>query len=283
MLQIGSASKRTPLARWPAVLLLGSVVGAICGGCASPEAVEAARARVRGSRRNEGRASGEAAGFVTGFDAAFKEAYKKTVHHSYVSGEYRRDADLVLGSITGFFLLGFLFQWFILYIPRRLGILLDIDLIVLPREMTRVELSSLPDLPNAEQTRRSKSSGGPFFLLLLVLLPIIGCKGAEREAWEAGYDTNHTTAYDEGLRIGATRGQPEGQQKGQAAGRDAARTGRVWDFYAEAAYLSLIIGVTGGLATQYTILICCQAGISAGSVGRRVCSSDEALARLSSF
>jgi hypothetical protein len=92
----------------------------------------------------------------------------------------------------------------------------------------------------------------------LILLPIIGCKSSEEEAWENGYNANHGTAYHEGWQEGATRDKKEGEEKGRQAARNAAQTGSAWQFYSIFAFLALVFGIIIGVSAQYIVLVRCQ-------------------------
>jgi hypothetical protein len=160
--------------------------------------------------------------------------------------------------MIGCFILGFMIQWIVLYVPRRAGYFRDIDWIVLPKEMTQVDLYDKSISPPTESKRLKPPSAGTMLMLLLILLPMIGCKSREEQAWEQGYDANRSAAYHEGWRDGAARGKREGEEHGRAAAKDAAEMGHAWKPYSTPAFLALMFGVIVGLAAQYTILACCK-------------------------
>jgi hypothetical protein len=212
------------------------------------EVMESARQRGAQVGREEGRRAGETEGFATAFNTGENETYRETINEHYQSHNYQRIPAYTLAVVIGFFILGFGLQWIILYIPRRIGYLRDIDWIILPKEMTQVDLK---DIGSVRRT-------GMKLMLLLTLLTIIGCKNPEQVSWQQGYDANRSVAYQEGWREGASRGKKEGEERGRVEAQQAALTGRAWQLYTTPAFLALTFGAIVGLAVQYTILACCN-------------------------
>lgn len=208
--------------------------------------------------RQEGKRAGEAEGFSASFASAEKEAYGETLEELYQSREFRRVPLYTAGVMIGFFILGFILQWIVLYVPRRAGYLRDIDWIVLPKEMTQVDLYDLSSPLPMESKRLKPPSAGTTLILLLILLPMIGCKSWEEDAWQHGYEANRSAAYQEGWREAAPRGEKEGKERGKAEAEHAAQTGRAWQLYTTPAFLALMFGIIVGLAVQYTVLWCCN-------------------------
>jgi hypothetical protein len=146
----------------------------------------------------------------------------------------------------------------VLYVPRRVGLLRDIDWIVLPKEMTQVDLYEVDSPPPTASKRLKPPAAGTTLILLLTLLPMIGCKNRTEESWQQGYDANRKIAYEEGWRKAASRGEKEGRERGKADAEQDAQTGRAWQLYKTPAFLALMFGIIVGLAVQYTVLACCN-------------------------
>jgi RNA polymerase-binding transcription factor DksA len=212
------------------------------------EVIESARQRGAQAGREEGRRAGEAEGFTGAFHTAENEAYRKTINELYQSREYRRIPLFTIAVVIGFFIVGFLLQWIVFYVPRRIGFLRDIDWIVLPKEMNRVDWDDI--VP--------RRLTGTMLILFLTTLPLIGCKNPEQEAWQQGYDANRQAAYQEGRQEGVPRGEKEGEEQGRTAAQRAARTGRAWQLYSTPTILALMFGAIVGIAVQYTTLACCK-------------------------
>jgi predicted RNA-binding Zn-ribbon protein involved in translation (DUF1610 family) len=208
--------------------------------------------------REEGERAGEAEGFAASFDNAEKETYRETIDELYESRQFQRIPLYTVGIVMGFFILGYALQWIALYVPRRAGYLRDIDWIILPKDMTQVDLNDLSVPLPTGSNRFKPPSGGMMLLFLLTLLPMIGCKSRNEEAWQQGYDANRSAAYQEGWRKGSPRGEKEGQERGKAEAEHAAQTGRAWRLYKTPAFLALMFGIIVGLAVQYTVLACCN-------------------------
>jgi hypothetical protein len=208
--------------------------------------------------REEGRRAGEAEGFAASFTSAEKEAYRETIEELYQSHQFERISLYTVGVVMGFFIVGFLLQWIAFYVPRRAGYLRDIDWIVLPKDMTQVDLYDLSVPIPTESKRLKPPSTGTTLVLLLSLLPMIGCKSREEDAWQQGYDASRNAAYQEGWREGAPRGEKEGKERGKAEAEHAAQTGRAWQLYTTPAFLALMFGIIVGIAVQYTVLACCN-------------------------
>lgn len=261
---------RSPLAAILAcgcLVVLGVMLLTICSELSSidhrgtnvtAEMIEKAHLRGEEVGREEGWRAGEAEGFAASFNSAEKETYKETIDDLYQSRQFQRIPLYTTGVMIAFFILGFLIQWIVLYVPRRVGYLRDIDWIVLPKEMTQVDLYDL-SAPLPTQSKRLKPpSAGTTLTLLLALLPLIGCKSREEDAWQQGYDANRSAAYQDGWREAAPRGEKEGKERGKAEANHAARTGRAWHLYKIPAFLALMFGIIVGLAAQYTVLACCR-------------------------
>jgi ribosomal protein S27E len=228
-------------------------------GSESDDRLEKARQRGAKAGREEGRRAGEADGYDAAMKTRKEEAYGETISELYRAGDYRRIPSLTFTVVFGFFALGFALQWIALYVPRRIAYLRDIDWIILPREMTQVDLHELTALTPLERDRPPPPPSGLMkLLLLLALLPIIGWESLEQEAWKKGYDANRTAAYQEGWREGATRGEREGAERGKAEAQHGAMAGRAWQLYTTPAWLGLMFGAVVGLAAQYTTLACCR-------------------------
>jgi hypothetical protein len=236
---------------------LGLAIATISG-CTSQRAIEAARERGAQAGREEGRSAGDAAGFTAAALPAEKESYRDTLNQLYCSGEYRRDPFYTLAVPPSFFIIGFALQWLAFYVPRRAGYLLDIDWIVLPKEMTAVDLKKLSVPPPMNPKQLKPPGAGTLVILSLILLPVVGCKDPELEAWKQGYDANQGPSYQDGWQQGAARGESEGKKLGRAAAQNAAETGRALQLYSTLAFWALMFGVLIGACSQYTILVCCR-------------------------
>lgn len=230
---------------------------ATASGCTSYQNLENARSRGAQAGNNEGRRAGEAEGFSTTAKAAQKEAYQETVTQLYSSGDYLESPSSNVAVFYCFAVLGFGLQWIFFYIPRRVGYLLDIDWIVLPDAMTEIDLTDF-SADQMNPTPWIPPSAGPSLIVLLMLLPAIGCTGSEKSAWQEGYDANYRSAYHAGWQDGAARGKKEGQELGKVAAQSAATTGHAWQFYATNALWGLTVGVIVGVSAQYIILLRCR-------------------------
>lgn len=233
----------------------------------TPEMIANTHQRAAEVGREEGRRAGETEGFAASFNNAEKEAYRQTIDELYQSHQFQRISHYTVGVAIGFFIFGFILQWIVLYVPRKAGYLRDIDWIILPKEMTQVDLYDLSVPLPTESKRLKPPSAGTTLILLLTLLPMIGCKNREQEAWQQGYDANRSAAYQEGWREGAPRGEKEGMERGKEKAEHAAQTGRAWQLYKTPAFLALMFGIIVGIAVQYTVLACCN---DAGSVPEMV-------------
>jgi hypothetical protein len=176
-------------------------------GC-SPQQVVIEEARMRGARA--GREEGRFAGSTAALNAARADAFDQRVEQLYAVDEFRRNPFYTGSVMGGFFILGFGVQWIAFYIPRRVGILRDVDWILLPREMTETDLINLPAPSEISPERPSPPFSGPAMMLLLALLATMGCKNAEQAAWQRGYDANRRFAYDEGWHQAEAAGKQYG-------------------------------------------------------------------------
>jgi hypothetical protein len=246
---------------------LGLILLTICSGLFSSshsgtigtaEAIEKSYQRGAEVGREEGKRAGEAEGYASSLNNAEKETYRETIDELYQSHQFQRTTLYTFVVVSGFFILGFLLQWIAFYVPRRIGYLRDIDWIVLPKEMTQVDLYELDGPIPKEQKRPKLPSSGSTLLLLLTLLSLIGCKSREEESWQMGHDANRKIAYEEAWREAAPRGEKEGHERGKAEADQAAKTGRAWQLYTTPAILALLFGIIVGVAVQYTVLACCN-------------------------
>jgi DNA-directed RNA polymerase subunit RPC12/RpoP len=240
--------------------LMAFVVGFLItttSGCTSQQAIEKARARGAQAGNDEGRRAGEAEGFIAAADAAHGEAYRSTFDQLFASGQYNRRRLYNLTVVVGFFVAGIGVQWVALYLARRMGRPSDIDRIILPKEMRGFSPTNLR-LAKTNPKLATPASAKLALFMLLALLPMAGCKSAEEDAWQRGYDANRSAAYQEGWVDGAARGRKEGEQQGRAAAQYAAENGEAWQLYSTTATWALIVGLLFGLSVQYSLLVWCR-------------------------
>ena len=162
--------------------------------------LENARSRGAQDGSTEGRRAGEADGYSAILESTQSETYQETIHRLYSSGDFHDSTSINIAVFYSFVLVGFGFQWLIFYIPRRFGYLLDIDWLVLPNAMTRIDLDEFSE--NQLSPRDTiPPSAGRSLIVLLMLLSAIGCSSAEK-AWKEGYGENYRTAYQLGWQDG---------------------------------------------------------------------------------
>lgn len=114
-------------------------------GCTSREAIESARKDGAKTGYSDGRKAGEADGFKQSFPAAKRAAYRKTFHDLYSSAKYARPLLYQFTIGTGSFLVGFALQYVLLYVLRRIGVLNDIDRIILGKSASEVDLTEFTE------------------------------------------------------------------------------------------------------------------------------------------
>jgi hypothetical protein len=195
--------------KWICLLAFSGAIASLTG-CDSHRVIEEARTRGAETGRDEGRRTGDATGFKDGYNAGRDDAFKETYGGLYSSGRYKVNGFLAYVAVLGSFALGFGLQWIMFFLPRRLGLLLDIDRILLRPEISKVDLAAVIASPQKGQKQPPISAGA--LLALLLVLPISGCKSREQEAWREGYDANHSAAFLEGWQEGAARGRRVGTQ-----------------------------------------------------------------------
>lgn len=84
----------------------------------------------------EGYADGALAGKVAGYDAGYKteknKVYNATIDQAMAEGRFRRNFDLGFRIVCTGIAAGYLLQYVVFYILRRMGILPDVDSMLLP-------------------------------------------------------------------------------------------------------------------------------------------------------
>jgi hypothetical protein len=231
---------------WAAVALL-----AAASGCTSHQAIEHARARGVAAGNQEGRRAGEVEGYRAIATAAREEGYQNTLNQLESVGEYRmppiHTAMVLFGSLT----CGFVAQWVGFYLPRRAGLLADIDWMILPPSLTQL---------NGPNQTEMQNLGPPTacILLLLALGTLSGCRNAEQTAWQGGYDEAYRSAFDEGWHSVADKAKQEGTSLGQAAAKAAATSGSDWMFYSPWALMFTTFGMFIGIFVQYMVMLNCR-------------------------
>jgi len=236
---------------------LGILLLATHSGCTEHIYTESARVRGAAVGQEEGRRKGEAEGYQSAALSASNDRYRARIRLLCAAGEHHTVALYSVGALVGSALLGFFAQYVILYVPRRLGFLYDIDRLVLPARATEVNLHRLANQPSISTAPDLRKSIPLLLLVCTALLASSSCGNPESKAWQAGYETNYAVAYQEGWREGERRGRPDGDERGAAAAERAAVSGAAWQFYSTEMIWGFISGFAAGLFGQYGILICC--------------------------
>jgi hypothetical protein len=92
-------------------------------------------------------------------------------------------------------------------------------------------------------------------LLLLLLLPLAGCRNEVQEAYKKAYEANYPVGKQAGVRAGEKRGRQEGAKKGSDEAREAAGRGVAWQLYIFLALGAMSGGLVLGLGLQYSVLL----------------------------
>lgn len=108
--------------------------------CNDPNAIENKRRSGAYAGTIDGRKAGDAEGYEAGYKSARTEAYNAKLRYSYASNTFSRKKSYTAITVVGTFLLGFGFQYLVLFVLRRKEILFDIDRLVLPNHDTQVDL-----------------------------------------------------------------------------------------------------------------------------------------------
>jgi hypothetical protein len=238
-------------------LVIFGALAILRGGYGSLKFRETARSRGAEAGRDEGRRDGEAAGYAAGLKAGADEAYVDTIDELYVSDQLTKDPFITYVGALGFFAFGFSLQWVTFFLLRRLGYLLDIDRMLVPTDLTKIDLVATGKSLRNKQELDPPVPMGPMLLMLLAL-PILGCNSPEEDAWQEGYKANHSAAYQQGWQEGFNRGRTAGSQKGKAVAEKAAATGTAWKPYFVLALSSSILGAAVGISAQFAVLIRCR-------------------------
>ena len=231
--------------RWYFSVCILIIIVAVSG-CATQQAIEDAHRRGASEGREVGRLKGYEEGRAEAFKAVRIETYRTTLRELYASNEFRRIPVCKLAVMSGFAILGFSLQWSTMYLFRRTGFLTDIDWIILPDQISTGDLATL------------STASGRALTVLLIMLPIIGCKTPETDAWQKGYDGNFLAAYREGWDEGTVEGTKEGAEDGRKTAQYAAASGLAWQLYSAPALWSVFFGIVLGVSAQYIVLLNCR-------------------------
>jgi hypothetical protein len=207
----------------------------------SQQRLEAARARGYEAGNTEGQRLGESEGFTNAARAAEREAYDATIGKLYAEGDYHRTpiADILLVSLA--FAVGFILQWLVFYVFRRIRLLHDIDWLALPEHATTVDITKIASS-----------------CLLGILLLAGGCS-SEQKAWQQGYDSAYQAASHAGMSIRSPRAEEQGRNKGVADAKRDAETGNLpMRFYQTAIFVAVLFGALAGVLIQYLSILQCN-------------------------
>ncbi len=125
-------------------------------GCSSQQAIENARNNGAEAGRKDGQVAG-AAGMSVAISDAEDNAYNEAVSNFYESGDYHRAASFEVVALASTFILGFILQYLVFYVLRLIGILTDIDWIVLSAE-AKENLDRLSERSSQSDTTQENST-----------------------------------------------------------------------------------------------------------------------------
>ncbi len=236
------------------LLLFTFILGA-CSGLLpkSPtrEQLEDARNRGKTAAIDSGLIQGEHDGYWKSHEAARSVSYNAKLSELIKQKKYRRPLLATTTVVLTFAIIGYVAQWIFLYILRVSGCFADIDWILLPKNLSTIELTKLPS-PNSTASRIL-----PSILFTAFVLQFASCKNPEDRAWQQGYEASRSTAYLEGWEKGSAAGKKIGAEVGILNAEAAAKNGTDASFYTTHAYSAFLFGVTIGLCLQYSLLAIC--------------------------
>ena len=122
---------------------------------------------------------------------------------------------------------GFLIQYGVSYLLRKLDLLHDVDTIVLLDNLQKITAA---------------------LLVALSLVQFTGC----------GDSVAYRSAFEAAKPAGYERGGKEGEKKGIVAAKRDAESGLVWEFYRTPMAVGVIFGLVAGVGFQLILLICCH-------------------------
>ncbi len=247
-----------PLIALVPLCLVLSCTAVTWNGCESESKIQSARSRGYADGMNAGHKAGEADGFSNGYKAAHQEAYAATFREQYESYQYRRKLPYMFAAVIVAFVCGWSFQWSILYLLRFFKLITDIDAIILPSNLTELNLRSIGSFDaHLEQRTEQYRKLLPCVLALSVLC--FGCRSQSESAYKEAFESTRSAEYQKGWEIGLQQGHTAGLKQGKTSAQRDTENGEAFDLYIGFIGWFFLVGILTGLLCQYAALYSSQA------------------------